>query len=140
MSGFIATPSMRDIERLQQHLESLEERVAKLEAAASSKELEPVKRTTRGTRVPEDYVPPDHKVEQMMAELRCSKGELVREHRKFMDYFLSAPGQKGVKTNWDRAWCNWMRGASERGLLRSNNSRPNDDKIRDLMEMKIEGE
>lgn len=131
--------------------ETLVQRVADLEKAHTqqehSKEVAEIDKAgkakslthTRGTRLPEDYVPPNEKITQMMNELRCSKGALVREHRRFCDYFLSVSGQKGVKINWDRAWCNWMRGAAERGTLHSDAVRPNDNKIRELMEMDVRG-
>lgn len=96
-------------------------------------------KSKRGARLPEDYVPPEEKVQQMMGELGCTKGSLAREHRKFKDWFLSAPGQKGVKVDWDRAWCNWMRGASERGSLRKSPTVA--DKSRGWMELEVaEGE
>lgn len=72
----------------------------------------------RGTRLPADWKPGKATIEKMRNELCTSDVALMREHRKFCDYFWSAPGQKGVKVEWDRAWCNWMRGASERGVLR----------------------
>lgn len=31
------------------------------------------------------------------------------EHATFVDYWIAQPGQKGVKTNWDSTWRNWMR-------------------------------
>jgi hypothetical protein len=31
------------------------------------------------------------------------------EHPVFVDYWIAQPGQKGVKTNWDSTWRNWMR-------------------------------
>lgn len=117
----------------------LTDRITKLEALLPTAELAPVK-STRGTRLPEGWIPEDKWVDVMMLELGCSKGALVREHRKFCDHFYSAPGQKGVKTRWDRAWCNWMRRAAEQGNLGGRRTSPNDDKIRDLMEMDVHAE
>jgi hypothetical protein len=31
------------------------------------------------------------------------------EHKVFVDYWIAQPGQKGVKTNWESTWKNWMR-------------------------------
>ncbi|UXZ57063.1 hypothetical protein [Curtobacterium sp. Arg-1] len=31
------------------------------------------------------------------------------EHPSFVDYWIAQPGQKGVKTDWDATWRNWMR-------------------------------
>lgn len=77
-------------------------------------------KSKRGTRLPEDYTPAQATVRKMMTELHVAAATLMSEHNRFCDYFWSVPGQKGVKTEWDRAWCNWMRGASERGVLRGS--------------------
>lgn len=73
---------------------------------------------TRGTRLYEGWEPAAITVRKMHDELRVPVDVLHREHLKFMDHFLSAPGQRGVKLDWDRTWCNWMRTASEKGQLR----------------------
>lgn len=107
----------------------------------ASKELvvQETPKKTRGTRLPDGWIPTSATMEKMRAELGVSGEVLVYEHRKFCDHFCSAPGQRGVKVDWDRAWCNWMRSASERGHLRTSQrqGRNNDDKIRDLMEMDV---
>lgn len=72
---------------------------------------------TRGTRLHEGWEPGPSTIEKMEVELGASRSALWREHHKFMDHFLSVPGQRGVKIDWDRAWCNWMRTAAERGNL-----------------------
>lgn len=120
----------------------LMQRITILEAKLPKTELEPVKSSKRGTRLPEPYVPREDTINKMAAELHVSRLALADEHRKFCDYFYSVPGQKGVKLDWDRAWCNWMRTASERGSLRGAApvGRNNDDKIRELMEMDVHAE
>jgi hypothetical protein len=37
------------------------------------------------------------------------------EHAKFIDYWIAQPGQKGVKSDWEATWRNWMR--REEGYL-----------------------
>lgn len=32
-----------------------------------------------------------------------------REHKRFVDYWIAQPGQKGVKVDWEATWRNWMR-------------------------------
>ena len=102
------------------------------------------KPTTRGSRLPEGFVPDDQWIEKMCDELGTTPGALVNEHRKFCDYWLSVAGQRGVKLDWNRTWRNWMRTAAERGQLGSNfvppapRRRNNDDKIRELMEMDVD--
>lgn len=72
---------------------------------------EPRKRGARGTRLSPDWKPSAELVEQMRAERPGLDFEA--EHRKFVDHFLAAPGQKGVKVDWSAAWRNWMRRAHE---------------------------
>lgn len=92
---------------------------------------------TRGTRVPEHWVPMIPTIEKMAAELHVSQKALEAEHRKFMDHFLSVPGQRGVKLDWDRTWCNWMRTAAERGNLGVTMARTSrmDEKVSGWMEI-----
>jgi len=62
----------------------------------------PVKRAQRAARLSEDWKP------------REFEGETV-ELEKFRDWARSAPGQKGVKADWDATWRNWMRRVREQG-------------------------
>lgn len=81
-------------------------------------------KSTRGSRLPENWEPHTDTILKMSKELNASVNALRRAHLKFMDHFLSAPGAKGVKLDWDRTWCNWMRTESERGTLMFLMSRP----------------
>ncbi|QFP94213.1 hypothetical protein SEA_JOIEB_76 [Mycobacterium phage JoieB] len=106
------------------------------------------KKKSRGSRLPEGWVPSDETINAMLDELGCDKQELVREHRSFTDYWLAAPGQKGVKLDWDATWRNWMRRAASGGNIRSRaplvqaaaqppRRRNNDDKINELLNMEL---
>jgi uncharacterized protein YdaU (DUF1376 family) len=64
----------------------------------------------RGSRLPADWQPKEH-IEQ--------KSEL----EKFRDYWIAQPGQKGVKTDWDATWRNWVRRAGERVPVKSSINR-----------------
>jgi hypothetical protein len=64
----------------------------------------------RGSRLPSDWQPKEH-IEQ--------KSEL----EKFRDYWIAQPGQKGVKTDWDATWRNWVRRAGERVPVKSSINR-----------------
>lgn len=76
---------------------------------------------TRGTRLPDDWQPA-----RSDANLSAEEGHdpdwLRREYAKFRDHWASQPGQKGVKTNWDATWRNWLRKAEE--FAPRNNNRP----------------
>jgi hypothetical protein len=65
--------------------------------------------STRGTRLPDDWMPPPALVDEMRAERPGV--DLRAEHRKFVDYWISQPGRAGVKVRWDATWRNWIRNA-----------------------------
>ena len=71
----------------------------KEEAKASSK---------KGSRLPRDWSLPqewsDWALAQGMDELSSR-----READRFRDYWVSAPGQRGVKLDWQAVWRNWVR-------------------------------
>jgi hypothetical protein len=60
----------------------------------------------RGSRLLADWQPKEHFEEKLELE-------------KFRDYWIAQPGQKGVKTDWDATWRNWVRRAAERTPQRS---------------------
>lgn len=90
---------------------------AKAEPANPSKEIEPsekskpAKRTDRGSRLEDGWMPSQKVIDQMRQE--CPHVNLEYEHRKFTDYWLSVPASRGRKSNWDATWRNWIRRASE---------------------------
>jgi hypothetical protein len=65
---------------------------------------------SRGTRVPDSF-PGQADIEA------CSlpADTATREAEKFRNYFLGAPGQKGVKRDWPATWRNWVMRAEETG-------------------------
>jgi hypothetical protein len=44
------------------------------------------------------------------------------EHATFVDYWIAQPGQKGVKSDWEATWRNWMR--RKEGDLMGKASKP----------------
>lgn len=75
-----------------------------------TRESTPAK-NTKGTRISEDWMPKPDTVEKIKASVPGV--DLATEHEKFIDYFLSVSGEKGVKKDWDAAWRNWMRRAKQ---------------------------
>lgn len=64
----------------------------------------------RGCRLPADFAPD---LEWAVGQgLTLSQAQT--EAAKFADYWLSAAGAKGVKTDWPATWRNWVRSALER--------------------------
>ena len=41
--------------------------------------------------------------------IECPNIDLRAEHRKFIDYWISEPGQRGTKLDWNATWRNWIR-------------------------------
>lgn len=84
----------------------------KEEANASSKKNG--KSESKGRRLPEDWQPPaSHPVvEEITATWPDGKRKL--ETDRFRDHWLSAAGSTSRKTDWTRAYLNWLRSADER--------------------------
>ncbi|MHA6684476.1 YdaU family protein [Mesorhizobium sp. A556] len=91
---------------------TLDQGLEKQEPSGSSKK--------RGTRLPDDFSP------DMAAavEAGLSQAEAQREALKFRDYWISQPGQKGVKLDWPATWRNWCRHAVERRPQQRGGSPP----------------
>jgi hypothetical protein len=62
---------------------------------------------SRGSRLKPDWVPSAESVALIRTE--CPTVNAQSEHVVFVDYWIAQPGAKGVKTNWDATWRNWMR-------------------------------
>ena len=87
----------------------------------------PVKRAQRAARLSEDWVPKEF------------EGETV-ELEKFRDWARSAPGQKGVKADWDATWRNWMRRVREQGNVTAFPSKPKERDLRNVPDNMLSNE
>jgi hypothetical protein len=67
----------------------------------------------KGSRLPENWTLPKSWGAWAMSEEGFSEFEVRREAEKFRDWWYSAPGQKGVKLDWQATWRNWIRKAAE---------------------------
>lgn len=64
----------------------------------------------RGTRLsPEWSLLPEWR--QWAKDNGLSGGDIDDEAGKFRDWFISAPGSRGVKADWEATWRNWVRKA-----------------------------
>lgn len=62
----------------------------------------------KGCRLPPDWSP-----DEVFARREgLSTWEVENEAAKFLDYWAAQPGQRGVKTDWDATWRNWVRKAA----------------------------
>jgi hypothetical protein len=73
----------------------------------TSNEVVKERPATRGSRLSPSWMPSD----QSKAKARedAPSVDHQAEHSMFIDYWIAQPGQKGVKTDWDATWRNWMR-------------------------------
>ena len=72
-----------------------------------TKNQEPVNRKQRGTRLPADCLLPT----DWFHFCKQERPDLVPKQvfDEFRDYWIAQPGQKGVKTDWNATWRNWVR-------------------------------
>jgi hypothetical protein len=87
----------------------------------------PVKRAQRAARLSEDWKPKEF------------EGETV-ELEKFRDWARSAPGQKGVKADWDATWRNWMRRVREQGNVTAFPAKPKHRDLRNIPDSLLSNE
>ena len=80
------------------------------------------KESKRGSRIFEEWAPKQTTIEGISKELPQVDQEA--ELRKFIDHFLAAPGQKGVKLDWDATYRNWVRNSIKYGTASINESAP----------------
>jgi hypothetical protein len=69
----------------------------------------PVERPKRGTRLPEDWMPPLDVVQQMRAE--CPHVDQALELEKFRDYWCEKV-KDATKLTWKGTYRNWIRRAA----------------------------
>ena len=77
----------------------------------------------RATRLTENWLPSSDSVAKVRTD--CPNVDAKAEHPTFIDYWIAQPGQKGVKTNWDATWRNWMR--RKQADLKSRQTKPTKD-------------
>lgn len=67
-----------------------------------------ISKEKRGTRLQGDWKVSDAEIEFAVAE-GMARNRAVAEADKFRDYWVSKPGQAGVKLDWQATWRNWIR-------------------------------
>lgn len=72
--------------------------------------------TQPGTRLADDWLPSAELL--TWAKANTPSVNLVVELEQMKDWSNSVSASKGAKTDWDRAWKNWMRTAHRRNLER----------------------
>jgi hypothetical protein len=76
---------------------------------------EPTWRTRQPKRVPEDFYPTKSMRHKAHLKGADDNAFLDWQTEKFMNYFVNATGKNASKTDWARAWQNWIMRAIEDG-------------------------
>lgn len=63
----------------------------------------------KGSRLSDDWQPKPLPADLAAAVAKWPDGEVAKHLAMFRDWAASAPGSKGVKSDWDAAWRNWLR-------------------------------
>ncbi|QFG11129.1 replication initiation protein [Mycobacterium phage Xula] len=82
-----------------------------LQAVAHSAPAAPTAKASRGSRLPEGWMPDEATIAAMREQF--PHVDLRAEHEKFTDYWRAAAGAKGRKADWTATWRNWIRRAAE---------------------------
>jgi hypothetical protein len=61
----------------------------------------------RGSRLSTEWLPSSASIAKAREDAPAVDHQA--EHATFVDYWIAQPGQRGVKTDWDATWRNWMR-------------------------------
>ena len=69
------------------------------------------KRADRAQRLPDGWTPADEP--ELIAKLGVNRQHVARELERFIDYWISQPGARGRKVNWQATWRNWLRRSVE---------------------------
>jgi len=72
-----------------------------------TQDTKPIKENKRGSRLTQDWFLTKAMGEWATQERQDIDVRLVAD--QFKDYWISQPGQKGVKLDWDATWRNWVR-------------------------------
>lgn len=90
--------------------------VDRMLAALDSKSLKhvrnPVEKQERGSRLAADFAMPSEWIAWAQTERGWTKDVAETVAAKFKDWWISTPGAKGVKANWQATWRNWVRGSN----------------------------
>jgi hypothetical protein len=86
----------------------------------TSNEVVKERPATRGSRLSVTWMP--SMASRSVIEKEAPNVDYKNEHATFVDYWIAQPGQKGVKSDWEATWRNWMR--RKEGDLMGKASKP----------------
>lgn len=83
--------------------------------------IPPTEQTKRGTRLPADFEP-DASCQAVAEELLLTAPQSQAIFAEFTDHWKSAPGQRGVKLDWQATFRNWLRNNAHKHKGKQNGS------------------
>lgn len=81
-----------------------------LKEETTSETTSEIRERGRATRLPDSY----HPDTAWAVSEGMTAADASREAERFRDYWSAAPGQRGVKRDWQATWRNWVRNALDR--------------------------
>jgi len=98
-----------------------------VETEVEKEKKEKETRAGRAARLSEDWVPKEFEEEKIELE-------------KFRDWARSAPGQKGMKADWDATWRNWIRRVREQASVTAFPTKPKERDLRNVPDALLSNE
>lgn len=86
-------------------LTRVEDSSSKEQISGKVKDTSPSARSSRGTRIPDDFQPD---IEAAVSE-GLARSEAERQARSFCDYWRAKPGKDALKLDWQATWRMWFR-------------------------------
>lgn len=71
----------------------------------------------RASRLPDDFWTNEVGMAALIIREDWSNADVLEEFQCFKDYWISQPGQKGVKEDWLATWRNWCRRSNRKGSI-----------------------
>ena len=84
------------------------------------------KKQSRGTRLSADWFPTEDQIQFCKTQRTDLSPQTTAE--RFRDFWISQPGSKGVKLDWDATWRNWVRNERVLPASQTSGSRPSWDR------------
>lgn len=89
------------------------------------------KPASRGSRLPEDWMPSQTAQQWTMDQPGIQGLDVRRELERFRDFWLAKSGANATKRDWDATWRNWVRKALDDLAARASRGRNQDQIARD---------
>ena len=93
--------------RASAHAEPSSKLLTETESETVSSSTKKRERAPRGSRLTPDWLPSAASVAKARED--APHVDHKAEHASFVDYWVAVPGARGLKSDWEATWRNWMR-------------------------------